>query len=93
MNKATQFNADRRAFLGGVSLSLGGVAVATLLPVSLLQAAPASLSCSAQDACGDWQLDDICISYPPYAFRIDTGVPRHGRVMAAVEAVDQYWVS
>ena len=93
MDRQSEFSAQRRAFLGGVTLSVGGVAMATLLPSSLLQAAPVGLRCGAHDPCGDWQLDDICISYPPYAFRIDTGVPRHGRVMAAVEAVDQYWVS
>lgn len=93
MDKSTDFSADRRAFLGGVSLSVGGVAIGSLLPVSLLRAAPAGLSCAARDPCGDWQLDDICISYPPYAFRIDTGVPRHERVTAGVDRADRHWVS
>jgi hypothetical protein len=93
MDKSTGFRTDRRAFLSGVSLSVGGVAVASLLPVSLLQAAPVGLTCAAHDPCGDWQLDDICNSYPPYAFRIDTGVPRHERVTARVDAVDRDWVS
>ena len=93
MDESPGFCVDRRAFLGGISLSIGGVAVAALLPASLLQATPVGLVCAAHDPCGDWQLDDICSSYPPYAFRIDTGVPRHGRVTANVEAADRYWVS
>jgi hypothetical protein len=93
MEDSTGFRADRRAFLGGISLSVGGVVVASLLPLSLLQAAPAGLTCAAHDPCGDWQLDDICNSYPPYAFRIDTGVPRHGRVTAHIEAADRDWAS
>ena len=92
MDRQSDFSSRRRAFLGGVSLSVGGVAMATLLPSSLLQAAPVGPRCGAHDPCGDWQLDDICNSYPPYAFRIDTGTPRHVRVSAACESADRHWV-
>lgn len=84
---------DRRTFLGRVSITVGGVAVAAVLPVSLLQAAPARLACAVHDPCGDWTVDDMCAAYPPYSFRIDSGVPRSGRISAQVAAVDQNWVS
>jgi hypothetical protein len=93
MDSQSDFSSQRRAFLGGVAFSVGGVAMATLLPCSLLQAAPAGLLCGAHDPCGDWQLDDICNSYPPYAFRIDTGVPLHVHVATGYDAVDRHWVS
>jgi hypothetical protein len=67
------FLLDRRAFLNRVALSVGGVAVASALPVSLLQASPA---CLASDPCGDWTVDDMCTAYPPYAFRRDAEQPR-----------------
>ena len=92
MDRQSDFSSQRRAFLGGVSLSVGGVAMATLLPSSLLQAAPAGLRCRAHDPCGDWQLDDICNSYPPYAFRVDTGIPLHVRVSTGYDAADRHWV-
>jgi hypothetical protein len=63
----------RRAFLGRIAVSVGGVAVASALPVSLLEASPA---CLPHDPCGDWQLDDVCGAYPPYAFRRDADHPR-----------------
>ena len=62
----------RRAFLSQVMLSVGGIAVASALPVSMLQASPV---CIARDLCGDWQLDDMCSAYPPYAFRRDAEHP------------------
>jgi hypothetical protein len=69
-----KFVLDRRAFLGRVALSVGGVAVASALPVSLLEASPAA--CGFQDPCGDWTVDDMCNAYPPYAFRRDADQPR-----------------
>ena len=68
---------DRRAFLGRVAVSVGGVAIASTLPVSLLEASPAA--CTAFDPCGDWTLDDMCGAYPPYAFRRDADHPRDAR--------------
>jgi hypothetical protein len=67
---------DRRAFLGRMVVSVGGVAIASALPVSLLEASPA---CLASDPCGDWQLDDMCGAYPPYAFRRHADHPRDAR--------------
>jgi len=78
--------AERRAFLGKAVFLLGGTAVASALPTSLLAASPA---CMATDPCGDWQLDDMCSAYPPYAYRHDAGQPRR-RAQAAsqVEPLD-----
>lgn len=70
------FQQGRRGFLGQAIFCIGGAASGAVLPVSLLQASPA---CIATDLCGDWQLDDICSAYPPYAFRRDAGQPRHAR--------------
>jgi len=67
---------DRRAFLGRAFLSVGGIAVASALPVSLLEASPACLS---NDPCGDWTLDDVCGAYPPYSFRRHSDFPRDAR--------------
>lgn len=94
MDKA-HFSAERRRFLGGMSLSLAGVAAGGLVPASLLQAAPqcAALAAGHADPCGDWQLDDICLAYPPYAFR--TGeVPAHTQpAAAAAHGADWHWVT
>lgn len=68
---------DRRAFLGRVVVSVGGVVVASALPVSLLEASPAA--CVAHDPCGDWTLDDACGAYPPYSFRRHSDHPRDAR--------------
>lgn len=88
------FISDRRQFLGWATLSAGGVAVGTLLPASLLQAAPwcATPSLVYADACGDWTLDDMCLAYPPYAFRTGAAVA-HTLPMQDVAPVDLNWVS
>jgi hypothetical protein len=80
-----RFIPDRRRFLGRIALSVGGIAVATALPVSLLQASPA---CLAYDPCGDWTLDDMCSAYPPYAFRRDAEVPRTAAAPQHVDGLD-----
>lgn len=64
---------DRRAFLGRIVVTAGGVAIGAALPVSLLEASPA---CLPLDPCGDWTVDDMCLAYPPYAFRRDSDVRR-----------------
>jgi hypothetical protein len=89
------FNAARRRFLGGMSLSLAGVAAGGLMPVSLLQAAPQCpvLAAGIADPCGDWQLDDMCLAYPPYSFRSGP-MPAHTQPAAhAVHGADWHWVS
>jgi hypothetical protein len=80
---------DRRQFLGGVSLTLGGSALGSWLPVSLLEAAP--VACHA-DACGDWQLDDICIAYPPYSMQMSSPTPQ-AAANVVVDPVDSHWVA
>ncbi len=70
---------DRRAFLGRVVVSVGGVVVASALPMSLLQASPATSACVAFDPCGDWTVDDACGAYPPYSFRRHSDHPRDAR--------------
>jgi hypothetical protein len=86
--KAMAAELDRRRFLGSVSLAAGGLALGSLLPASLLEAAPAA--CFV-DACGDWQLDDICIAYPPYSLHMQCGA--QATVSAAVDPVDSHWVA
>ena len=84
---------QRRAFLGRITVTAGGSLVAGLMPVSLLQAAPLTARCGvAHDPCGDWQLDDMCLAFPPYAFAIDSGVPRAAPMTATVAAVDRNWM-
>jgi hypothetical protein len=85
---------QRRQFLGSASITAGGAALGALLPASLLQARPACLVQAAAypDACGDWQLDDICLAYPPYAWHMQPAVPVAAAMSAAVAAVDSNWV-
>jgi hypothetical protein len=86
---------DRRAFLGGATLSAGGTFIAGLLPASLLAATPVACLVDASmypDVCGDWQLDDICIAYPPYALAL--GAARPASVQsAAIADVDRHWIT
>lgn len=86
---------DRRAFLGRVTVTAGGVAIASLAPLSLLQAMPVSgfPARVAHDPCGDWTLDDMCAAYPPYSFRVEPGVPQPGAMTAQIDPVDRHWVS
>ena len=86
---------DRRAFLGRVTVTVGGIAVAALAPVSLLQASETSRfpACVMHDPCGDWQLDDMCAAYPPYSFHVAPAVPQSGSLTAQVEPIDRAWVS
>jgi hypothetical protein len=91
MSQFMPMRPDRRTFLGQMTLTVGGAAVASILPVSLLQARPTGPVCAYHDPCGDWNVDDMCAAYPPYAFRIDAGVPRHAPMTARVEPIDQMW--
>jgi hypothetical protein len=93
-----RFNADRRRFLGGISVSVAGVAVGALVPVSLLEAAPACIVPGATaagylDPCGDWQLDDVCLAYPPYAFRTGPAQPHSQPPHAADHGADWHWIA
>jgi hypothetical protein len=80
---------DRRQFLGRVSLTLGGTALGAWVPASLLEAAPATCY---TDACGDWQLDDICIAYPPYSLHMNSPAPP-AAARALADPVDSHWVA
>jgi hypothetical protein len=86
---------SRRFFLGQMTLTVGGTAVAALLPASLLQAAP---SCDAgpqvayPDPCGDWRLDDMCSAYPPYTFRVHRGYAQHRPIHHLAADIDRDWV-
>ncbi|MEY2853217.1 MAG: hypothetical protein RL030_349 [Pseudomonadota bacterium] len=89
------FNEERRRFLGSMSLSLAGIAAGDLVPVSLLQAAPQRVASAAgpADACGDWQLDDICLAYPPYAYR-SGALPAHTQPAAVdLHGADWHWIA
>jgi hypothetical protein len=79
------FMLDRRAFLNRVAVSVGGVAIAAALPVSLLQASPV---CAARDPCGDWTVDDMCGAYPPYAFRRDADQPHARQASVHLDGLD-----
>ncbi|MEY4763190.1 MAG: hypothetical protein RLZZ200_3047 [Pseudomonadota bacterium] len=84
---------DRRYFLGGVTLTVSGLAAGAGLSPSLLAAAEASWVCTAKDPCGDWQLDDICNSYPPYAFRVDAAPFRNARSFVVAQSADWHWAA
>lgn len=83
---------DRRGFLGALTLTVGGIAASGLLSPSLLQVDTPGLACSPPDACGDWQLDDICNSYPPYAFHVDAALAPP-QLLAHHAAADWHWVA
>jgi len=90
---ATHF--DRRQFLGRVTYTIGGVTLANCLPVSLLRAAPSACLVDAHawpDACGDWQLDDICLAYPPYAMAARAPVPVAAATHAVGDPIDTHWL-
>jgi hypothetical protein len=80
---------DRRHFLGSLSFIAGGAALGSWLPVAVLQAAPAV--CMA-DACGDWQLDDICIAYPPYSMHMKSAAPS-AAAQPQFDAIDAHWIA
>jgi hypothetical protein len=80
---------DRRQFLCRTSLTLGGAALGAWLPVSLLEAAPAAC---LVDASGDWQLDDICIAYPPYSLHMKSPAPP-AVATALADPADSHWVT
>jgi len=86
----------RREFLGRVSITVGGTALAAMLPASLLQAAtPTACLVNAAawpDPCGDWQLDDVFMAYPPYSLHPAAAVPASHAMSANVAAIDQHWV-
>lgn len=88
-------NEARRRFLGQVTLTVGGLAVAGVAPASLLPGPAASLRCAAGavDACGDWTLDDICTAYPPYAFRTPAAVPHTRPPDLEAAGADWHWVA
>jgi hypothetical protein len=82
----------RRQFLGGLTITVGGSLIAGLVPTSLLQAASLTQVCLPQDPCGDWQVDDMCLAYPPYAFRIDSGVPQTQPLTLNIAPADRHWI-
>jgi hypothetical protein len=61
---------DRREFLGNLILTIGGASVAAMVPFATV-----SSSAPATDICGDWNVDDVCGAYPPYAHPIPFGRP------------------
>jgi hypothetical protein len=51
---------DRREFLGNVIWAVAGASVAAMIPFARADAT----------ASGDWNIDDMCGAYPPYAHPI-----------------------
>jgi hypothetical protein len=87
---------DRRAFLGATTLSVGGVLVTGLMPMSLWAAAPAACYVDASmhaDACGDWQLDDICMAYPPYSLAMGTAPQVAIAPAEPLTDADHHWLA
>ena len=87
---------QRREFLGSVSLAVGGAAVASWMPASLLQAAPAGCLVNAADhpdACGDWQLDDVFTAYPPYSMHMKASLAAAGACSASAHPADWHWIA
>jgi len=84
-------DSDRREFLCRMTLTAGGAALAAWLPVSLLQAAPVAVVACQRDACGDWQLDDICIAYPPYSLHMKSPAPP-AVATAPGDPADEHWI-
>jgi hypothetical protein len=85
----------RREFLGRVSMTVGGMSLAAMVPVSLLQGAPAPCLVDATawpDPCGDWQLDDVFTAYPPYSLHPAAAVPGVHDISAYAASVDRHWV-
>lgn len=88
-------NPQRREFLGRVTVTVGGVALGGLLPVSLLQAAPAACLVDASryaDPCGDWQIDDVFTAYPPYSLHPASALPRESTMRTGADQADLHWV-
>ena len=85
---------DRRGFLIRVVMGAGGVVVSGMAPVSLLEAATnCPVSPLAVDPCGDWQLDDMCAAYPPYAFRTGAAVPHTSPRQVDAAGADWHWIA
>jgi hypothetical protein len=86
----------RRTFLGKVTITVGGMTLAGMVPASLLHAAvPRTCLVDAAawpDPCGDWQLDDVFTAYPPYSLHLAAAVPVAAVISAQVDAIDQHWV-
>ena len=91
---APVFLSDRRLFLTRASWIVGGVAMAGMARVSLLQAAPAACYVNAglyPDACGDWTVDHVCAAWPPYTYDIGPSRTPHHPVQSV--DIDRHWVS
>jgi hypothetical protein len=90
-----RFSSERRRFLGTMSLSVGGIAVASMAPVSLLQAMPQCVvpAVGQSDLCRDWTLDDMCNAYPPYAFHTGAARPHTLPSRPAMADADRHWVT
>ena len=76
----------RRAFLGGVGMSVAAAVAVTLAPGARAFTLPPALSAAAQ---GDWHVDDICGHMPRYAHPIpymhDTAPPDFAALAAPVD--------
>jgi hypothetical protein len=89
-------SSERRRFLGQMTLTAGGLVLAGFAPVSLLQAAPVACLVDASmypDPCGDWNVDDMCSAYPPYAFNTGPSTPHTVGYVDTVAGADHHWVA
>jgi hypothetical protein len=87
-------NLARRKFLTQAGWCASGVVLGSAIPVSLFAAVPGACYVNAAaypDACGDWTVDHVCNTWPPYAFHTGAAQP-HTAPLQAVVLADQYWV-
>ncbi len=82
---------ERRQFLARISWTMGGLSLIPTTGVAMGSIASKGLlglTC-ASDHCGDWTVDHICSSFPPYTFATGRAVP-HTEPMIMTGA-DWHW--
>jgi hypothetical protein len=87
-------NLPRRTFLTHAGWCMGSAALSSAIPASVCATAPGACHVNAAacpDACGDWTVDHVCGTWPPYSF--DTGPARpHTMPPPPATPADAYWV-
>jgi hypothetical protein len=84
---------DRRQFLVRIAVTAGGSAMASLLPVSLLQAGENCAAVTYADPCGDWAVDDMCNAFPGYAYDFRRAPTPAVPLAANLTDADRQWVA
>jgi len=87
-------NMQRRKFLTQAGWCVSGAALSSAIPVSLFAATPGACYVNAAaypDMSGDWTVDHVCSTWPPYSFHTGPAQP-HTKPLQAVVLADQHWV-